>query len=138
MFCKIIVAGRAGNKPELKTSKNGKEYCRFSLAVDLGYGDNKSTTWYSVTIFGGAAKACSSYLDKGSLVIVSGELKSTEYKGKDGSNKMSLEITADEVKFLPRSTQQSQQSSPSQGNGQIFQPQSDDDAFFDGGTGIPF
>ena len=138
MFCKIIVAGRAGNKPELKTSKNGKDYCRFSLAVDLGYGNNKSTTWYNVTIFGSAAKACSSYLDKGSLVIVSGELKSTEYKGKDGSTKMGLEITADEVKFLPKSNQTAQSAPQSQGNNQIFQPQADDDAFFDGGTDIPF
>ena len=138
MFCKIIVAGRIGNKPELKTSKKGKDYCRFSLAVDLGYGADKTTTWYHVTLFGPTAKSCVTYLDKGSLVIVSGELVASEYKAKDGTPKLGLEITADSVKFLPKNTHSQQSAPQSQGGNQIFQPQADDDAFFDGDTNIPF
>lgn len=62
---------RLGGDPELKTF-GGKEVVEFSVAVDDGYGDKKSTNWYSVT---SSNKKLLDLLGKGCLVFVRGKLK---------------------------------------------------------------
>lgn len=100
MFNKIVIVGRLGNAPTTKNTKTGTSMCSFTVAVNSGWGDSKTTDWYSVSVFGKQAEFCSTYLSKGSLVCVSGSIRLQEYMSKDGSKKTSINLTADSVNSI--------------------------------------
>lgn len=108
MYSKAIIMGHLGREPELRTTKDGRPVASMNVAVSEGYGDKKKTTWYRVSVFGKQADSCHQYLVKGSIVLVDGSLSITEYVGKDGQKKMSAEIMADHVTFMPKSMQPQQ------------------------------
>lgn len=78
----VTIIGNLGKDVELKDI-NGKTVASFSVADKSGYGDNKQTNWYSVSIWDGLAKTgFVDYLKKGQQVMVTGELSTREYNGK--------------------------------------------------------
>lgn len=78
----VTVIGNLGKDVELK-DVNGKTVASFSVADKSGFGDNKQTNWYSVSIWDGLAKTnFVDYLKKGQQVMVVGELSTREYNGK--------------------------------------------------------
>lgn len=109
MLSKTILIGRLGNTPSVKTSQDGKSYCRFTVATNSGYGDKKKTDWHMVTAFGRNAEACGKYLDKGSMVYVEGRLEYSTFE-KDGQKHTKTEILADSVQFIPTGKKQEGQS----------------------------
>lgn len=113
MFNKIVAIGLLGRDPQAKQTKSGATFITFSLAVDSGFGQNKKTEWFNVSVFGKTAEIAQKFLHKGSCVCVSGSLSTREYEAKDGKNKTSLEISADSVNFVgrdkPNSSSQPQQ-----------------------------
>lgn len=94
--------GNLGKDPELRfsTGENRTALCRFSIAVDKGWGKNKKTVWVNIVAFGKTAENCDKYLSKGSKVFVSGELDIREYTGQDGIKRTFTEVAADKVEFL--------------------------------------
>ena len=77
MYQKIEVIGRLGRKPEMKFTPTGQAVTSFSVATDNKYTNAageavKETSWFRVQVWGKMAEACNTYLDKGSLVFVSG------------------------------------------------------------------
>lgn len=78
----ISLAGTLGRDAEYKESQNGKGRCQFSVAVNIGYGENKITVWIDVTRWGEGSKGLSNILRKGSKVAVNGELSTREHNGK--------------------------------------------------------
>lgn len=91
----ITIHGNVGRDPELRTAPSGKTYCTFSVAVSAGYGEQKQTDWYAVSVFGKSAEAASKILAKGSQVLVTGNLKQRRYEGRDGTQKFECSVTAD-------------------------------------------
>lgn len=78
----VTILGKLGGDVELK-DVNGTALAKFSVAQNVGFGDKKSTNWFSVSIWGGQAKSnFVDYLKKGQLVQVVGELSTREYNGK--------------------------------------------------------
>lgn len=78
----VTILGKLGGDVELK-DVNGTALAKFSVAQNVGYGDKKSTNWFSVSIWGGQAKSnFVDYLKKGQMVQVVGELSTREYNGK--------------------------------------------------------
>ena len=57
-----------GNSPELKTIQSGKAVLSLSLACDVGWGDNKRTSWLSAALWEKRAEALAPYLVKGQQV----------------------------------------------------------------------
>lgn len=109
MFNHIIIVGRLGFNPSFKETKTGTNMCQIKVAVDNGWGQSKTTDWYNVTVFGKVADACHK-LSKGDVVCVSGTLTLRTYDGKDGQKKSSLELTAQDIRFLtPKANKQAQQ-----------------------------
>jgi single-strand DNA-binding protein len=105
MFQKIILVGYLGKNPELRYFPNGTGVTSFSMATSRKYKDTDETTWFEISVFGNQAEACNQHLHKGSLVLVTGRLKSVDgnprtYTRKDGTPGASFEVTADDVKFL--------------------------------------
>ena len=90
----LMIAGNTGKDAEYKTTSNS-EFCSFSVAVNVGYGDNKTTQWVEVTKWGKGSQGLSGILRKGSRVAVTGELSMREHNGKTY-----LQCRADNVTIL--------------------------------------
>lgn len=84
----IILDGRIGsNGTEVKTTKTGKQYARFSLANNTFVNGEVKTEWYDVISYDPIfIEKRAQYCGKGSYVIVTGDIR-TEVKV-DQTNKM--------------------------------------------------
>lgn len=78
----LVTTGNLGRDAEFKTTQNGKEFCSFSVADSVGYGDNKQTLWIDVTRWGAGAEGLARILRKGSNVTCIGEMSTREHNGK--------------------------------------------------------
>ena len=78
----INIAGRLGKDPELRRTGEGDPVLSFSVAVDDGYGERKSTMWFDCSVWGKRAGALEPHLSKGSAVAISGDLGKREHDGK--------------------------------------------------------
>lgn len=100
-FNRVILMGRIGNDLELKTSSQGKEYLRISLATNTYVpGSEKSTHWHRVVVFGTQATICNTYLRKGSSVLVEGMLQTSAYKNSKGVHVKEVSVIAQRIQFL--------------------------------------
>lgn len=68
----MTIAGRIGKDAELRRTPAGKSVASFSVAVDVGWGDNKKTQWIDCALWGERGEKLAQYLTKGSNVTVRG------------------------------------------------------------------
>jgi len=106
----VTVVGNIGSDPELKFTKTNTAFVSFSLAYTprQKQGDDwvdGETMWFRVTQWGEKSEALMDTLSKGNKVMISGSLKQSTYKAKDGSEKVGLEITAQEVGVVSKGAQ---------------------------------
>ena len=106
----VIMSGNLGKDPELRYSTGAKQtaVCRFSIAVNQGYGERKKTIWLNIVTFNKLAENCGKFLQKGRKVTVVGELDIREYEKQDGSKGTITEIVARDVEFSPMNEGQPQ------------------------------
>lgn len=93
----VIGTSRLGNDPELSYTPKGTAVCKFSLPVDIGWGENKETEWVKVTVFGSKAEICNKYLRKGSLVSVNCKLEKT-WVSEQG--KATIQLVVNDIDFI--------------------------------------
>ena len=99
----VSMIGRLTKTPDIKQTTSGKNVCTFTLAVNRRYKDaqgNTASDFFSVQAWEKLAELCARYLDKGSKVFISGELRNRSYEAKDGTKRTVTEIIASEVEFL--------------------------------------
>lgn len=100
---KVIVYGRLGKKPELRYTQSQKANASFSVAVTTyGKGEDgqrkEFTEWINIKCWNKLAENCEKYLDKGSLALVEGSIKTDSWE-KDGDKKSFTYVLANDVKF---------------------------------------
>lgn len=78
----LSFAGNTGRDAEHKSTQGGADLCRFTVAAETGFGENKVTTWVDVTKWGKGAEGLARILRKGSKVSVVGEMSLREHNGK--------------------------------------------------------
>lgn len=76
------VVGRLGVDPELSYTPSGTPKCVISVATDVGYGENKDTTWVRATAWGRSAETIEKYFAKGKLIFLTGEIRTYKYEKK--------------------------------------------------------
>lgn len=96
----IVIMGNAGQDAEMRYLDSGQHLCQFSVAVNSKKRGEEVTRWYRVTAWGALALTCSDYVRKGMTVGVAGRFSVDDWVGKDGSNRYTLEINANDVRFL--------------------------------------
>lgn len=106
---KVILIGNMTKQPELKHTEGGMAICRFSIAVNKGYGEKKKTTFVNIVTFNKTAENCERFLSKGSKVGIVGELEIRQFTGNDGQTKYMTEVLANEVEFLSSKSQLEEQ-----------------------------
>ena len=100
-FNRVILLGRIGNDLELKASAQGKSYVKLSVAThSFKSGEEKTTHWHRVVVFGTQAEHCVTYLHKGSPVLVEGYLECRTYTDKEGKRMNNVSVVANRVQFL--------------------------------------
>lgn len=103
MLNKIILMGRLGRDPEVRYTQSGTPVASFSLAVDRDFVDQatgrRPTDWIEVVAWNAKAKFAQQYFRKGQLAVVEGRLQIRDWKDKEGNNRRSAEVVADNVYF---------------------------------------
>lgn len=98
---KLFIVGRIGRDAELRSTQNGTAVASFPVAVDVGYGENKSTQWYNCAIFGKRAESkLVGFLVKGKEVVIDGEPKLNTYQNQAGEFKASIEVRINDVQLV--------------------------------------
>lgn len=78
--CSFI--GRIGKDAECRYTQGGKAVAGWSIAVDVGYGDNKTTLWIDCSLWGDRAEKLAQYIRKRDRIGVTGEIGTREHDGK--------------------------------------------------------
>jgi len=89
-------AGNIGRDAETKTVGD-TTVTNFSLAVNTGFGDKKSTLWIGCAMWGARGQKLEQYLTAGTKVAVSGDIDVRAYSAKDGSAKAEMTCNVQRV-----------------------------------------
>ncbi|MBB3640160.1 single-stranded DNA-binding protein [Variovorax atrisoli] len=127
---KVIVVGNLGRDPEMRTFPSGDQVANVTVATTDRWKDKQSgemreaTEWHRIVFNGRLAEIAGQYLRKGSQVYVEGSLRTRKWTDKDGIEKYTTEIRADQMQMLGSRQGQGGPSGPS-----------DDDGYGGGGGG---
>jgi len=95
----VILVGRVGKDPELKTLSSGKKVANFSMATseswkDKSTGEKKERTeWHSVVVWNeNLVTIVENYVSKGSLIYIEGELSTRKWEDKNGETRYKTEV----------------------------------------------
>lgn len=124
---RVILVGRLGADPDLRTTQTGQNVCTLSLAtsetwVKDGKREDK-TEWHRVILWARQAELAAKYLKKGRMVYIEGRLQTRSWQDNQGQKRYTTEIVATTMQFLEgqsQSTQDNRDSAPS-----LDEPQSD-------------
>ena len=112
-YQKIILVGNLGKAPEMRYTPDGKAVTSLSVAVTKTWkgqdNEKKSrTTWIQVSCWGKLAENCNQYLDKGSKVLVEGELiePGVWTNNETGKPQAQNRVNASNILFLSSSKKQ--------------------------------
>ena len=103
---KVIIVGNLGKDPEMRSFPNGDQIANVSIATtdkwkDKTTGEMKEATeWHRINFNGRLAEIVGQYLKKGSQVYVEGSLRTRKWTDKDGVEKFTTEIRADQMQML--------------------------------------
>ena len=103
---KVILVGNLGKDPEVRYTAGGDPIANFSIACTESWKDKQTgekkemTEWVRISVFGKLAEICGQYLKKGSQVYIEGSLRTRKWTDKDGVERYTTEIRADQMKML--------------------------------------
>lgn len=103
---KVILVGNLGQDPETRYSQDGAAITNVSIATtdkwkDKSTGQMKQhTEWHRVVFFNRLAEIVNEYLKKGSAVYIEGKLRTRKWEDKDGNEKYTTEIVAEQMQML--------------------------------------
>ena len=94
----VVLVGRSTKDVELKTTTSGTNLATISLAVN--HGKDEEASFFDVICFSKTAENVAKYVKRGKQVIVSGRLQRRKWQTKEGENRYSVEIIANQVQFV--------------------------------------
>jgi single-strand DNA-binding protein len=101
MYNTTILIGRITKALEMKTTVNGVNILSFTVAINKKVKEKDQVSYISCVAFNKTAEILTTYADKGSLVLVDGELQSRSYE-KDGKTVYVTEVIVGRVVLLDR------------------------------------
>ncbi len=103
---KVILIGNLGNDPDIRYTASGAAVANISLATAESWRDKESgeqqerTEWHRIVFFGRLAEIVGEYLRKGSQIYVEGRLQTRKWQDKEGNDRYTTEIVANEMQML--------------------------------------
>lgn len=93
----VTIAGRVGKNPELRRTQNNEPVLNFSVASDVGYGNNKITLWIECSVWGKRAEALSDYIRTGDPVTVVGQGNLRLWESQAGKHGATISCRVSEI-----------------------------------------
>ena len=103
---KVILIGNLGSDPEVRYMPSGGAVSTISLATSDQWKDKTTgeqqerTEWHRVVFFKRLAEIVGEYLKKGSKVYIEGSLRTRKWQDKNGVDRYTTEIVANEMQML--------------------------------------
>ena len=103
---KVTLIGNLGADPEVRYTANGSAVANIRLATAESWRDKESgeqqerTEWHRVVFFSRLAEIVGEYLKKGSQVYIEGRLQTRKWQDRDGNDRYTTEIVANEMQML--------------------------------------
>ena len=108
MINKVILVGRLGKDPEIRSTPGGQSVAKFTVATDERFTDRNGekqerTEWHNIVAWGKLGEICGQYLKKGKLVYLEGSIRTDSWDDKEtGQKRYRTEIIANTMKMLDR------------------------------------
>lgn len=105
MGAMIVIPGYVAGEVEIEQTQSGTDMVRFTVPVSEKRQGKETTNWYKVRVFGARAKGLATLaqqgkMAKGAYVVVSGSLMLNTFTGRDGKERNSLDVSANDVQFV--------------------------------------
>lgn len=131
---RVMLIGNLTRDPELRYIPSGQGVTSFTIAVNRTYnsqsGEKKEeVSFVRVVAWARLAEICNEYLKKGSSVFIEGRLQSRSWDAPDGSKRSTIEVIAQNVQFLSKSSRS--------GTGGEPQMEADESIFEEPGSAVP-
>lgn len=103
---KVILIGNLGVSPEVRYTPNGNAVANVSLATTESWRDKQTgdvqdrTEWHRIVFFNRLAEIVGEYLNKGSKIYVEGNLRTRKWQDRNGVERYTTEIIANEMHML--------------------------------------
>ena len=103
---KVILVGNLGADPETRSMPSGMTVTNIRIATSESWKDKASgaqqerTEWHSIALFGRLGEIAAEYLRKGSQVFIEGKLRTRKWQDKQGNDRFTTEIIADNMQML--------------------------------------
>ena len=103
---KVILVGNLGADPETRYMPSGGAVTNVRIATSESWKDKNTgeqqerTEWHNVAFFGRLAEIAGEYLRKGSQVYVEGRLRTRKWQDRDGNDRYTTEVIANEMQML--------------------------------------
>jgi single-strand DNA-binding protein len=101
---KVILVGRLGTDPEMRSTQSGTQVCSLSLATsETWVKDGKreeKTEWHKIVLWGRQAELAQKYLKKGRMVYIEGKLQTRTWQDQQGQKRYTTEIVANNLQFI--------------------------------------
>ena len=101
---KVILIGRLGADPELRSTPSGSQVCSLSIATsETWVKDGKreeKTEWHRVSFWGKQAEIAHKYLKKGRMVYIEGKLQTRSWQDQQGQKRFSTDIMGNNLQFI--------------------------------------
>ena len=127
MINKVILIGNLGQDPDMRSTQSGSTVANLRIATTERRKDrdgnwNDHTEWHSVVSFGRTAENVGKYCRKGKQVYIEGRLQTRKWQDRDGRDRYSTEVVADNIRFLSGGSSQGQSAYSGGGNYQNNAP----------------
>ena len=103
---KVILIGHLGSDPDVRYTSSGSAVANVSLATSESWKDKQTgenvekTEWHRVVFFNRLAEIVNEYVRKGSKIYIEGRLQTRKWQDKDGNDRYTTEIVANEMQML--------------------------------------
>jgi len=102
---RATILGHIGREPETRAMPDGGMITNISVATTSTWKDKsgqkqEDTEWHRVAFFGKLAEIAGEYLKKGSQVYIEGKIRTRKWQDKDGNDKYTTEILAENMQMI--------------------------------------
>ena len=96
---KVILLGRLGKDPDIRSMQNGKKVANFGIATSKRWTDRdtqekkEKTSWHNIVVFNeGLVGIVEQYVKKGSQIYIEGELQTRKWQDQEGKDRYTTEV----------------------------------------------
>src|SRR5512145_716451 len=103
---KVILVGNLGADPDTRYMPSGKAVTNIRIATSEPWKDKQTgdqqerTEWHSIVMYDRLGEIAAEYLRKGSQVYIEGKLRTRKWQDKEGKDRYTTEIIADQMQML--------------------------------------